>query len=316
MVLLIPRSIEESYLLESDGSCGNSLDCVCMTDIGSKIPGKSLLEFDLSKCVLCYRKEVSYKYDGINTPIKGKYNPYVNIDYEYERDILIGCENKVDRLYYGVTGPFVRYNPKDYTLLKDSNKIVQTMDIPKGKCKWLSSLFKLKLTKVEKPFWNICYCGNVICKNKLLSFKDRHRATGITGTYLNLSDESIRCDKCDCKVNYKTCDPESGLVEYDGDRQYLTRCVFCRTLVDFLSWRTIQGCTKCMNNHFDQYKISNIKCQKCNNLINNTRRKNAQEVKMRKRDNNDVISVYFCKQHRISMYDGRVFDEEEIEDLI
>ena len=313
MVLLVSRKIEEDHLRVCDGTCANGRSCACVTDLSMASPGSALSLFRLSKCVLCYRKEVSDKYDGEHTPDRGKFNPYVNIDYEYEESVLLGCENRVDRMYYGVTGPFVRYSAGDYRVVDGG--IVQLLEVPPDVSDWLSSIFTLKLGESKKPSWNVCHCSNVRCKSSTLSFKDRFRAIGISGTYLSLSDESVRCDKCDEPVSYSQCDPDSGLVCFGGYKQYLTRCVFCSTLVDFRSWKSIQACRHCHKSNQESFSISNVKCAKCNCLINNTRRKNVQEVKVRKSDSAAVRAVYFCKQHRLPVYGDHVWTEGEIREL-
>jgi len=308
MVAIISRRTEEEIIKLGNNTCIMQENCCYVVDLGLPFAGSAVEFIGSPQCILCHRRKATADFDcGVRNAVL---NPYNNIETEYVEQDFIDVVRHVG-IYNGFTGPFVRYRKGDYIVTTDM-EVNQTLNIPKNVDNWLTNMYNIKLNRVsEFSMWSICICPNALCKAGLFSFKEVQKATGISGTCLNLSDGAVYCYKCHERVAYLNANP-LGLVLL-GDT-VLSRCEFCKTVVDFDSSTAVQSCKTCMAYNLKQSAVMQRKCHKCNSNVN--RIKNLQTITVRRQENGEIFEIYLCKQHRVFSPSDRIMDELEVQNML
>lgn len=317
-ILIISREEEDRFLSICDGTCVEGSKCKCITDMGTVLSGSSV--YGSNKCILCLRSYATENYKK-NTSVRLNY--YINIKSEYPIECYIDYENNSLGVFNGIYGPFVRYNKKQYRKMGDDS-IEQYLPYPNIQESWITINFNVDngytsqhLDKMMSDVWELCYCPNNKCKNNLLSCKNIRFAVGIEKTRYNLFTDETRCVSCNHLVNFIQSNPLTNLALFDNSK-YMTRCMFCCTLIDYRPNETIQCCDPCTLN-VQKDLVSNVEvCFKCNNsIVKSKRLKGAGNSYIITKDNNQTYVLYLCKNHKLKGGSTKKhYDEEEFFKII
>ena len=284
--MIISRETEEIALNSANGTCINGEVCVSPT----AIPGTALVD---GKCVLCCRYETTQKFNDLfdfgvrNTSNETNINPYTNITNEYHENVLL---DKTDiHIYKRISGPFIRYDKNDYTLVDDV-KVVQNFERPKT-INWVKTLIDIERSTDPVPSkWFIAHCTTQKCKKKLFSIVDQQSATGMIDTVYNLGTNSLQCSYCKNDVEYIYSNEMSNLVQYN--KEDYTKCSFCNTLIKFNVLQSPRTCTTCLNGLVKRAQDAKKVCLYCNVHVNTSRRGGNKSIKQ-----SDGTVIYLCKVH-------------------
>lgn len=285
-MILISRETEEIALSRANGTCANRDKCVSPT----VIPGTAIAN---GKCVLCCRYETTKTFNdlfdfGVEAHTNCEaINPYTNITNDYRKEVLLDITDK--HSYKCISGPFVKYNEDDYTLIDDL-KVVQNFK-PVKTIHWINTLINIEkqVLPINKG-WSIAYCKTTKCKKKVFSIIDQQSATGMTDTVYNLNTGTIQCSSCKVDINVIHSNDKTGLVTYN-EEDY-TKCSFCNTIVKFDVFSAPPTCTSCLNSMVKRAQDAKKVCLYCNIHVNTSRRGGNKSVVQP-----DGSVIYLCKVH-------------------
>lgn len=291
--LMVSRELEESLLMNCDGSCNYGRKCACLVDLHTKLGGKAFSP--LGVCVLCLRRDVTRRYNNSSSH-NSILTMYVNMEGDYRECDYLG---KGGNVFNGLIGPFIRYNPMHYKLVGENSIDQSAIGRPQNGINWISYLFTIEHgVEVKVPEkWQLVVCKNENCKSDILSFINDQHSDGYGGTKMDVESEMIVCDKCSKSIaTIDSLESSSNFVlEYKNT--WYSKCGFCGSKVEFNESKCPQSCDSCHSKMRKSAIDSSHCCLRCNSSLNMNRRGGAQKIKL-----GDSGVVYFCRRHSINKH--------------
>jgi hypothetical protein len=289
------RQEEERNISQCGGTCANMHECAMIKDFGFKTRGTAFVN---EKCVLCCRKEVTNRFyhlllcaksEGIFTEI---YNPYMVCDTDYPPNVFIDYEDP--NTFRGITGPFVRYDVKDYRKVS-TNCLIQTF--PETKVSnWYAILINLSSSNFIKSSanpWFIASCPNDNCKLDILTIVGQYKSIGINNAVYDLETKCTKCNKCGSRVLYTYADQSLRMTLLQHNDCFYTKCIYCDVIIRYNKLRTAQLCEHCYTSMQERGYQKTKVCERCGVAVSLNRRGGTKYM-----DKGSGKTLYFCKSHK------------------
>jgi hypothetical protein len=257
-------------------------------ELGMKNSGQGMHSYGIGKCILCCRKDALHPVFPYRVVVDG-----------YPKEWVVG-------------GMFIRFSPiTDYNT--DGNRcITQKIDAFHPLCPdtWVTKLYNTAVTQISTASvnWFVAVCETDGCKSLIHSYIDEQRAIGINESYMDLSENTVKCSKCE--INLRLIRDDNGLVRYKGVTY--ARCRFCSTVVNYKSVNAIQICTTCECDQNREVRMLERVCVYCKSTVPVNKRGGSQKLQVRKTDGSDgevIKDMFLCRHHKMkNLKENQVID--------
>jgi hypothetical protein len=297
MNIVVLKSEEDTLLGDCDDSCSNDDKCVCHNIDGIHNAGQGMYDYGFTKCVLCIRSEYANESPTTDPPYRVILDGY---------PVTWVSENGVS---------FIRFMLSDYTAT-DHRSIKQNVpsDAVMGPASWIYKMYDTSVIKVpvSVTHWFLSICEYDDCKQNIHSYIDQHRAIGIDNSYMDLSDDTVKCKFCNNCLKY--INDTNGTVEYKG--MVYSRCHFCITVIHHDRCAVVQICTTCKHNQDDDLKMLERVCMYCSNTVPVNQKGGSQSITVRQVDGN-VKDMFLCRHHKVrSLNNTDIYEYDQVINML